>query len=323
VDVSAGISLRPEDTLLTDRARDFLTAGPADVVRLIEHICQLPGAPRPVAEHLAAVLFAGRRDFARAEDGRWCLTEGPRRGAGEPGAMAAMFLPAATAHMVRETPGSAAVEDALHSLSYVVVDVETTGGRARAGDRITEVAAVVVRDGQIGEVFETLVNPQRPIPRWITRLTNISWDMVRDKPTFPEICDRLVDVLSGHVFVAHNATFDWNFISTEVERATGRRLEGRRLCTVRMARRLLPQLRRRSLDYVTQHYGIEIEARHRAGGDAVATAHVLLRLLRDARHRGIGCWTDLQRLMDGDTGRARRRRRRNPLPHPVSRDTTA
>jgi DNA polymerase-3 subunit epsilon len=211
----------------------------------------------------------------------------------------------------------------LGSLPYVVVDVETTGGRARYGDRITEVAAVVVREGRVDQVFETLVNPERSIPPSITALTNISWNMVRDAPTFREVAPRLLDVLEGRIFVAHNATFDWNFICAEVERATGERLEGERVCTVRLARRLLPQLRRRSLDYVCLHYGVENEARHRAGGDALATAHVLQRLLHDAAGRGIATWDDLRALLHARTGRAKRRRRASAMPRPVDRDTTA
>src|SRR5213079_909736 len=179
----------------------------------------------------------------------------------------------------QEVPFPAA--DALSGLSYAVVDVEATGGRVYGGDRITEVAVVEVKNGVISTVFDTLVNPQRSIPPWITRLTNISWDMVRNAPTFAEVCDQLLGVLDGRVFVAHNASFDWRFLSMEIERATGRALAGRRLCTVRMARKLLHGLRRRSLDHVSLHYGVEITRRHRAGGDAFATAQVFLRMMAD------------------------------------------
>ena len=299
--MTAGVSLPPAETHLTERARALLSAGPADVVALVEYVCQLPGAPRAVAEHLAAVLFSGRSEFSRDDGGRWTLAPSPAA------------APAAAPCL----PG----EDCM-SRPYIVVDVETTGGRPHSGDRITEIAAVVVRDGQVAEVFETLVNPERAIPPWITHLTNISWEMVRDKPTFREICEPLLSVMEGRVFVAHNATFDWKFVSAEVERATGRRLEGQRLCTVRLARKLLPQLPRRSLDYVTAHYGIDIAARHRAAGDAVATAHVLIRLLRDARDRGIERWTDLERLLGARSVRASRRRP-SAMPQPVRRDTTA
>jgi DNA polymerase III alpha subunit (gram-positive type) len=91
---------------------------------------------------------------------------------------------------------------------------------------------------------------------------------------------------------------------------------------VRLARRLLPELRRRSLDYVAMHYGVEIHRRHRAGGDAIATAQVLIRLLAAARERGCERWEDLELLL-ASTPRRRRARRRPARPQPVTRDTTA
>jgi len=214
-------------------------------------------------------------------------------------------------------------DDVLSTLSYVVVDVETTGGRPYAGDRVTEIAAVTVPDGRIHEVYETLINPQRSIPPMITAITNITWEMVRDQPTFGDVCPNVLTALRGHVFVAHNATFDWKFVTSEVRRATGEELDGRRLCTVRLARRLLPQLPRRSLDWVARHYGVAIapEARHRAAGDAIATAHVLLGLLRDAADRGLTTWRQLDEFLSAP--RPRRGRRRSAMPGPIDKDTTA
>ena len=296
-----GVTLSAPDTLLTSRAVDYLAAGPADARTLISHVCQLPTMPAAVAEHMAAALFAGHRRFVREGDGRWCL------------ASASSSAPAL------RTDGA----DALASMTYAVVDVEATGGSIYRGDRITEVAVIEVRGGVATTVFETLVNPERSIPPWVTRLTNISWEMVKDAPTFHEICDQLLGVLDGRVFVAHNATFDWKFVATEVERVTGHLLDGRRLCTVRLARKLLPQLRRRSLDHLSLHYGVEIVGRHRAGGDARATATVLLRMLEEARCRGCESWGDLQRLLLAPCVRRPRRRRPPAMPRSVDRDTTA
>ena len=294
----SGVTLSAPDTLLTSRAFDYLTAGPADARSLISHICQLPTMPPAVAEHMAAALFAGHRGFVREQDGRW-----------------------------RIAPESPLVEissrDRLSSLTYAVVDVEATGGGLHRGDRITEIAVVEIRAGVATTTFETLVNPERSIPPWVTRLTNISWDMVKDAPTFRDICDQLLGVLDGRVFVAHNATFDWRFISKEVRRATGRLLDGRRLCTVRLARKLLPLLRRRSLDYVSMHYGIEIVGRHRAGGDAVATAKVFLRMLEDARRRGCATWQDLQHLAFAPHLGGRKGRRPPAMPRAVDKDTSS
>jgi DNA polymerase-3 subunit epsilon len=294
---SSGVTVERRETLLTARAVDYLAAGPADARTLISHVCQLPTMPTMVAEHMAIALFAGHRGFVREPDGRWGLSRD----------RVADFPPA----------------DALTSLSYAVVDVEATGGRVFGGDRITEVAVVQVRDGTATTVFDTLINPERAIPPWISRLTNISWDMVRSAPTFRDVCDQLLGVLDGRVFVAHNANFDWRFLAMEVERATGRAMAGRRLCTVRLARKMIPGLRRRSLDHVALHYGVEITRRHRAGGDAEATAKVLLRLLDEVRDAGCTTWHDLQHLLIAPTPKRRRARRPPAMPRPVDKDTTA
>jgi DNA polymerase-3 subunit epsilon len=315
---SHGIAARPAETRLSERAVEFLKAGPSDAKALIEHVCQMPGAPMVVAEQMALALFAARPEFVRAPDGRWSLAPEPHSAGGS--------LAASAPALVLESPATydpTVDRDELGSLSYVVVDVETTGTSPWSGDRITEIAAIVVRDGVVAERFETLVNPERPIPPMITNLTQINWEMVKDAPRFRDICDDLVRVLSGHVFVAHNVDFDWRFVSSEVQRASGQRLSGRRLCTVRLARHVLPQLPSRRLDSVANYYGVEILARHRAAGDAVATAHVLLRLLDEARNRECRSWNDLQRLLGESMARERRPRRPSAMPRPIDKDTTA
>lgn len=306
-DAPAGVGTRPERTPLVARAEEVLRAGPLTSQALMATVCQLGVLPPAVADHLAVTLLREHRQFARTGDGRWRLAEPPAPAWGR---------------------APAADDPLLASLSFAVVDVETTGGRPDRGDRVTEIAVVTVREGRVDEIFETLVNPERSIPPFITRLTNISWEMVRDRAPFREVCDEVLRRLEGRIFVAHNAAFDWRFTRMEVARATGRELEGRRLCTVRLARRLLPQLRSRSLDWVAGHYGVEIPVgmRHRAAGDALATAHCLVRLLADARGRGCERWSELQRLLASGSAapRARRGRRRlSGLPTPVERDTTA
>jgi DNA polymerase III subunit epsilon len=337
----------PQDTLLTSRAADYLAAGPADVVDLIGHICSLPGAPRIVAEHMAHAMFAGRRDFAQNADGRWMLSDSASIGYGAPG-QTSQLLQAGSTNLSRGDSGIVPTSlsrgqgplapvayparsrrrsvtlpsEPLSSLSYVVVDTETTGGRAYYGDRITEIAAVVVRDGKIVEMFETLVNPERPIPHFVSQLTNITWAMVKDAPTFDQIAPDVMRVLEGNVFVAHNAMFDWRFVAAELSRAANQRLRGRRLCTVGMARKVLPQLPRRSLDHVARYYGVEITGRHRAGGDALATAKCLIKMMADLADRGCDTWEDLDALLRKPPNR-RTKRRASGLPTPVTRDTTA
>lgn len=315
-----GLTARPAETLLTGRARDFLAAGPASAATLIATVCQLPAVPGAVAEHMAAALFAGRREFARDTDGMWRLADAEADSIA--GAVAEQPAQSLDAYVAAVRDGRAD-PDHLDSLSYTVVDVETTGGSPHTGHRITEIAAVRVENGEIRDVFQTLVNPERSIPPFITALTSISWEMVKDAPKFGDVCEELLARMEGTIFVAHNAAFDWRFVAAEVARATGRRIEGRRLCTVRLARAVLPQLRRKSLDWVANHYGVEIDGRHRAGGDAIATAHCLLRMLRSAAiDHECSTWAHLERLA-GNRGARRRPRRPPAMPMPVTRDTTA
>ncbi len=299
-----GLTSRPAETALTERALELLSLGPAHAVPLIEYVCQIPGAPPVVAEQMALALFSDRPEFSRDADGRWCLTPSYHS------------LPSAERRVPRP-----AVDD-LTSLTYAVLDVETTGMLPSRGDRVTEIAVVIVREGQLAERFSTLVNPERSIPPFITSLTHISWEMVKDAPRFAEVCDELLRVLAGHIFVAHNADFDWRFVRAEVARATGRRLSGPRLCTVKLARRVLPYLPSRRLDALAHHYGVANEARHRAEGDATATAHILLRLLDEARARDCRTWDDLQQLL-GARARGNRPQRAPGMPQPVREDGSA
>lgn len=218
----------------------------------------------------------------------------------------------------------------LSTLSYAVVDVETTGGSPKYGHRVTEIAAVIVREGEIVQIYEQLVNPDRIIPPFITHLTGISERMVSTAPRFAEIVSEVVGALAGNVFVAHNATFDWSFVSSELERAVGKTPKALTLCTVRLARTLLPQLRRKSLDHVAHHYGVldiasryqlKRGTRHSAAGDAVITAHCLLRLIDDAADRGITTWEHVQQAA-GPRG-ARRRGRPSAMPQSTLDDSAA
>lgn len=314
-----GIHTRPGETLLTEKAARYLADGPVDVVDLISHICNLPAAPRIVAEHMAHAMFSGRPEFVQDRLGRWSFVEMsmPATRAGD------LVLPPpqpSSRGRKRKRAPSGVPPQPLSSLTWAVVDVETTGGPP-PHHRITEIAAVIVKNGEIQEVFETLVNPERSIPPFVSRLTNITWQMVRDAPKFRAIVPDLLEKLEGNVFVAHNAQYDWSFLSHEIQRASGARISGNQLCTVRLARRLLPHLPSRSLDYVANYFGIEISGRHRAAGDAIATARCLVRLLDEAANRGCATWEDLDILLRHRA--SRKKKKRSAWPSPVTRDTTA
>lgn len=164
---------------------------------------------------------------------------------------------------------------------YAIVDIETTGGYA-ANHRITEIA-IYLHDGvQITDTFHTLINPGRSIPYYITGLTGITSEMVLSAPAFNEIAPQVFEKLDGKVFVAHNAHFDYSFLKKEFEQA-GINWQARKLCTVRLSRKIIPGLRSYSLGSLAESLGIEITNRHRAKGDASATVRIFDQLLQRDR----------------------------------------
>jgi DNA polymerase-3 subunit epsilon len=269
-----GLSAHPESTLL-DRVLTVLREGPRPAGTLCQGVIGLAGASDAVCERIAIALLGADPRVRQLTDGRWGL--------------------------IPEAQGSPLLDDC----AFAVVDVETTGMRAGGGDRITEIAVVVVHGGRREVVVDSLVNPGRPIPPAICAITNITNAMVRDAPTFAEVVDQVMAALAGRVFVAHNARFDWGFVSAEVRRARDLALDGPQLCTVRLARRLVKGVRSCGLDNLTQHFGFDNPARHRAAGDALVTADLLARLLRLAREEGAHTLQDLSAI-------ALRRRSRSP-----------
>jgi len=167
------------------------------------------------------------------------------------------------------------------------VDVETTGVRAQSGGRIVEAAVAILEGGIVHLAFEALLDPGTPIPPWVARLTGISDGLVAGRPRFVDVVAGLGQALDAGVFVAHNARFDWRFLAAECATAGVPAPCGPPLCTVRLTRRLVPELRHRGLDHVAAFFGVDNPARHRAFGDALATAYVLRALLGRARDRGV------------------------------------
>jgi DNA polymerase III subunit epsilon len=164
-------------------------------------------------------------------------------------------------------------------MEFAIVDIETTGG-SPAGGGITEIA-VLIHDGeQIIQEFQTLINPRQLIPAYITGLTGIDNSMVSDAPTFSEIADELWELLSDRVFVAHSVNFDFGFIR-EAFFKTGKELSSPKLCTVRLSRKIYPGQRSYSLGRICETQKIPILARHRAMGDARATALLFDRMIKE------------------------------------------
>ncbi len=155
---------------------------------------------------------------------------------------------------------------------YAIIDIETTGGVA-AREKITEIA-IVLHDGtKVIETFETLLNPGRSIPVYITQITGISDVMVANAPKFYEVAKKIVTMTEGAVFVAHNVRFDYGFVQEEFRRL-GYTYTRQQLCTVKLSRKAFPGLRSYALGNLIEHFNIKTTARHRAMADTLATVEV-------------------------------------------------
>lgn len=162
---------------------------------------------------------------------------------------------------------------------YAVVDIETTGGHA-SGNGITEIAILIHNGESIVHSYETLINPDQYIPDHIEALTGISNEMVADAPRFDEVAAEIYSLLHDKVFVAHNVNFDFSFIKHQLSEA-GYDLQSKKLCTVRLSRKILPGHASYSLGKLCTALNINLNNRHRAGGDARATAILLTMLLQN------------------------------------------
>ena len=155
---------------------------------------------------------------------------------------------------------------------YAIVDIETTGGHASANG-ITEIAILLHNGKEIEGKFQTLVNPGIVIPRYITSLTGITNEMVQEAPRFDQLADTIFNLLKGRVFVAHNVNFDYSFIKHHLTEA-GIDWFAKKLCTVRMGRKVFPGFASYSLGNLCRELNVSISDRHRAMGDVMATAKV-------------------------------------------------
>src|SRR5664279_1845733 len=160
---------------------------------------------------------------------------------------------------------------------YAIVDIETTGSYS-SNNGITELAIVLFDGNKIVDRFETLVNPQAPIPQYIQALTGIDADMVKDAPVFSDVAARIYELLKDAVFVAHHVNFDYSFVKHQLENC-GFELNTQKLCTVRLGRKVFPGLPGYSLGKLCRELEIPIQNRHRAGGDADATVLLFQKIL--------------------------------------------
>jgi len=168
---------------------------------------------------------------------------------------------------------------------YAIVDIETTGGHASANG-ITEIAICIHNGKKVIERYSTLVNPRKDIPIYISALTGITNEMVQNAPPFEDVAHDVYHLLNNKIFVAHNVNFDHSFVRYHLA-AAGYDLQCNKLCTVRLGRKIIPGLPSYSLGKLCRHLGIENESRHRAAGDAEATAQLFSLLLQSDKSNHI------------------------------------
>lgn len=175
----------------------------------------------------------------------------------------------------------------LAETDFVVFDLETTGAKCPPC-RVTEIGAYKISGGRIVDEFQTLVNPETPIPQFITQLTGISDAMVRNAPKFRGVAANFLDFIGESVLVAHNASFDMRFLNHEVGRVYEKyRVANQHICTVQLSRRLIPNLHNHKLITLSEHFAVDIGRHHRAAYDAHATAKIFLKLLEQMTELGV------------------------------------
>ncbi len=160
---------------------------------------------------------------------------------------------------------------------FAVVDIETTGGAA-SSNGITEIAIILHNGINIEGKYVTLINPQKPIQKYVQTLTGITDEMVANAPLFSSVAGNIYNLLHNKVFVAHNVNFDYSFVKFQLEQS-GFILNTPKFCTLKHSRKIFPGLAKYGLESLAQHFQIENKSRHRAMGDAMTTVSLLQLLI--------------------------------------------
>ncbi len=275
---------QPSLGALAARAHDLLCSGghPLQAETLIEHVFGISQRATSGSHSGAsdfwrgqlARLLADASLFTQYTDGTWGLTAW---GAGD--------VP-------------------LEAMEYIVIDCETTGLNPHT-QRVTEIAALRCRGPLVVERFETLVDPERPIPHAIRQLTGISSEMVRGAPKGAEAIGAFMQFADGAMLIGHNARFDLGFLGAEALRHHNARLLNPSICTIKLAMRLMPNLKRPSLDNLARALDLRTHDRHRAMGDAQVTQAAFWQLIGLARERGIATQGRLQAFLGPSSGSTR------------------
>lgn len=185
----------------------------------------------------------------------------------------------------------------LDAIRFVILDFETTG--CGPDSRAMEIGMVILQGGKILDEYGTLLNPDQYVPRFVQKMTGIRRHMLKDAPRFEDVHEKVAAFIEGSVLVAHNLPFDRAFLWREFHRVDGRIPNHPAFCTLALARKLLPKDQKKGVDALCELFDIEADDRHRALGDARATAKILVRLLDLASEHEVETMDDLRGLLDG------------------------
>ena len=180
---------------------------------------------------------------------------------------------------------------------YCVLDIETTGLSFRT-NKITELGAVIYKNGEVIEEFEHFVNPEMPIPEEVVEVTHITDEMVKDAPTIEEILPKFLEFIGDRVIVAHNADFDVGFIKYYAEQL-GYKLENTYIDTLRLAKDLFPDYKKYKLGIIAEKLGIKVDVAHRALDDVITLVKVFKVMLEMLKEKGAITVDDIDKIEEG------------------------
>jgi len=184
----------------------------------------------------------------------------------------------------------------LESGNFSLIDLETTGLNPQENE-IIEIGSMKISSGELKGVFNKLVRPKGPLSEEITRITGITREMLEGCPEIGAVLPELLDFIGNDALIAHNAEFDMAFLQEGVSRHLNRKLDNRVVCTLSLARAVLPNLDNHKLHTIARYFKIEISARHRAIGDVEATYQIWLKLVEKLQNKGVATMNDLEKYL--------------------------
>lgn len=186
--------------------------------------------------------------------------------------------------------------ETIDKLDYVIFDIETTGLKP-AIHEITEIGALKINNQEVKDMFSQLIKPKTSISPEIARLTGIDDNMVKDSLPIDQVLPKFIEFIDKSILVAHNTDFDVAFIKEMLRRTNQPEINNSVICTVKLARHLLPNLPNHKLHSVASHFGFKVENRHRAMGDAELTYQIWLKFIPLLNEKGISSKRELDSLI--------------------------